>query len=312
MMSNTEKQNHAPFSPAWGKQDEYRKEAMQDIKGELKLFEQGSAVVVTEQELDMRQFKGTVETDDWYVTVVRLRGPQHGLPDGNKKSFLKSSCKIEMDPKVLQRQDASFPEFVTTNEKLINELVRQINAAIKPNEQDPMLSELHWELIDEMKGVLASKAANESTNDLADQEQAISLSEEYVASNLSNGATDVDVAMALYLRGALGGVSALRTALGMPTLGFGHEDDSKVHVNERFNILQAEGNCNPNFVVIDGKRTNSGHAAPGAKILSSEMSRAEAIALADTLQANHDAEVGLSNVRNVTSADLEIRGIRFP
>lgn len=62
-----------------------------------------------------------------------------------------------------------------------------------------------------------------------------------------------------------------------------------MHKNARFNILQANGNCNPNFVVIDGQRTNSGHAEFGAKVVSLEMPRAKAIALADKMQTDIEA-----------------------
>lgn len=62
-----------------------------------------------------------------------------------------------------------------------------------------------------------------------------------------------------------------------------------MHKNPRFNILQANGNCNPNFVVIDGQRTNSGNAAFGAKVISSEMPRDKAIILADKMQADSEA-----------------------
>ena len=55
--------------------------------------------------------------------------------------------------------------------------------------------------------------------------------------------------------------------------------------NTRSNIVQADGNCNPNFVVVDGQRSDSGHLAPGGKKVSSEMPRPQAIALADKLQA---------------------------
>ena len=60
-----------------------------------------------------------------------------------------------------------------------------------------------------------------------------------------------------------------------------------MHMNSRFNILQASGNGNPNFVVIDGRRTDAGHRALGARIISGEMSRADAITFADGLQAKY-------------------------
>lgn len=66
-----------------------------------------------------------------------------------------------------------------------------------------------------------------------------------------------------------------------------------MHKNSRFNIVQAAGNCNPNFLVIDGQRTDSGHMVHGAKILSgAALPRADAIQLADTLQAAHDTYAG--------------------
>ena len=58
-----------------------------------------------------------------------------------------------------------------------------------------------------------------------------------------------------------------------------------MHKNARFNIIQAEGNGNPNFVVIEGQRTDSGHAAPGATTISEAMPREKAIELADKLEA---------------------------
>lgn len=61
-----------------------------------------------------------------------------------------------------------------------------------------------------------------------------------------------------------------------------------MHKNTRFNILQAEGNCNPKFVVIDGQRTDSGQMAPGGQIVSGHMTRGEAIKLADGMQARAD------------------------
>lgn len=60
------------------------------------------------------------------------------------------------------------------------------------------------------------------------------------------------------------------------------------HKNSRFNIVQAESN-KPEFVVIDGQRLPGGYAAPGAKVISQPMSRANAIASADLLQKIADS-----------------------
>ena len=57
-----------------------------------------------------------------------------------------------------------------------------------------------------------------------------------------------------------------------------------MHKNPRFNIVQAPGNCNRNFVVIEGQRTDSGHMAHGGKVLTVEMPRADAISLADKME----------------------------
>ncbi len=65
-----------------------------------------------------------------------------------------------------------------------------------------------------------------------------------------------------------------------------------MHINARFNIVQAAGNCNPLFNVIDGHRTNSGHMAPYAKMLSGPaLPRDKAIELADALQGIYDTYV---------------------
>lgn len=58
-----------------------------------------------------------------------------------------------------------------------------------------------------------------------------------------------------------------------------------MHKNTHYNIVQADGNGNRNFVVIAGLRTDSGHRTPGAAVISGELPREEAIALADQLQS---------------------------
>lgn len=62
-----------------------------------------------------------------------------------------------------------------------------------------------------------------------------------------------------------------------------------MHNNTHYNIVQANGNCNPNFVVIAGLRTASGHSAAGAVTISAELPRDQAIALADKLQSAYQA-----------------------
>lgn len=57
----------------------------------------------------------------------------------------------------------------------------------------------HWDLIDEMKGALGADAANASSDDAADQEEALNGAESWVSSELSNGSLVDDVAMARWL-----------------------------------------------------------------------------------------------------------------
>lgn len=59
----------------------------------------------------------------------------------------------------------------------------------------------HWDLIEGMKGVLGAAAANESTDDESDQDEALSTAESWVTDNCSDGGIAEDVAMALWLRG---------------------------------------------------------------------------------------------------------------
>lgn len=61
-----------------------------------------------------------------------------------------------------------------------------------------------------------------------------------------------------------------------------------MHHNDRFNILQADGNGNFLFLVINGQRTASGHATQGSERLYGLWMRDQAIRLADDLQAFHD------------------------
>lgn len=68
-----------------------------------------------------------------------------------------------------------------------------------------------WDLVDEMKGVLASSAANESADDAGDQESAIAAAESWVAENCSSGDVGEVVAMALWLRGDEEGEAFLRS-----------------------------------------------------------------------------------------------------
>lgn len=69
--------------------------------------------------------------------------------------------------------------------------------------------EAHWDLIEDMKGVLGAAAANESTDDESDQDEALLTAETWVTNNCSDGGIAEDVAMALWLRGAKDGEAHL-------------------------------------------------------------------------------------------------------
>lgn len=85
-------------------------------------------------------------------------------------------------------------------------LIAALAAEIGDSSED-----VHWELVDEMKDALASSAANESSDDAADQEGAIAAAESWVAENCSDGGAAEDVAMALWLRGIEEGEAFLRS-----------------------------------------------------------------------------------------------------
>lgn len=59
-----------------------------------------------------------------------------------------------------------------------------------------------------------------------------------------------------------------------------------MHTNKRYNIMQAPTVNSRKWVVIFGQRTGSGHAAPGAVIVSNEMTRDDAILMADYWDAH--------------------------
>ncbi len=63
-----------------------------------------------------------------------------------------------------------------------------------------------------------------------------------------------------------------------------------MHKNPRFNIVQAAGNCNPLFVVIEGQRSDSGNMEFNGKVLTVPMSRDDAINLADKMENEIAAE----------------------
>lgn len=56
-----------------------------------------------------------------------------------------------------------------------------------------------------MKGFLSSAAANDSSDDESDQEDALSTAESWVTDNCSSGGVEEDVAMAFWLRGMADG-----------------------------------------------------------------------------------------------------------
>lgn len=62
-----------------------------------------------------------------------------------------------------------------------------------------------------------------------------------------------------------------------------------IHHNSKFNIIQAESNMNL-WNVIDGQRMPAGYPSKGAKVVAVGLTRVQAIATADALQAASDAQ----------------------
>ena len=89
-----------------------------------------------------------------------------------------------------------FAEFCRDNAVLINSLSGD-GANIR--------SMSHWALVDEMKGVLGAAASNDSTDDEEQQDQALYAAEGWVSDELSDAGPEGDVAMALFLKGAVDG-----------------------------------------------------------------------------------------------------------
>lgn len=69
----------------------------------------------------------------------------------------------------------------------------------------------HWELVDEMKTLFGSNAANDSGDDADRQDAVLDVVEEMVSQTCSDGGVQEDVAMALWLRGHDGGEAYLRS-----------------------------------------------------------------------------------------------------
>lgn len=84
------------------------------------------------------------------------------------------------------------------------EIIEAISARL-----DGIDEEAHWDLVDEMKGVFGASFANDSTDNEADQDDALSRAESWIADNCSSGGIAEDVAMALWLRGPKDGESFL-------------------------------------------------------------------------------------------------------
>lgn len=97
-------------------------------------------------------------------------------------------------------QIEQFLQFKQSNAVAIKKIVSKIGA---------IAEDAHWNLIDDMKGYLGSEAANGSSEDDDDQDNAISSAETWVTDHCSDGGIEEDVAMALWLRGTSDGESFL-------------------------------------------------------------------------------------------------------
>jgi len=94
---------------------------------------------------------------------------------------------------VRQAPGADFDAFQATNAARIDAVVQRLGAR--------RFTSLHWDLVDELKGVLGAQAANASSDDAGEQEDAIAEAEGWVTDNVSQGGVESTVAMALWLRG---------------------------------------------------------------------------------------------------------------
>ena len=78
----------------------------------------------------------------------------------------------------------------------------------------PELDDFFWEQLSELKGYLASNAANTCTSDEA-QDNAIIEAEEWVTDNLSGKGLASDIAVVFWLNGTIDGTLLIRTELGL-------------------------------------------------------------------------------------------------
>ncbi len=95
----------------------------------------------------------------------------------------------------------AFAVFMETNEALIETLAEAMAG------RD--VSAQHWMLVDELKGALGAAAANDSSDNADDQEEALCAAEGWVTDNISHAGNAATAAMALWLRGAERGTKLL-------------------------------------------------------------------------------------------------------
>lgn len=107
---------------------------------------------------------------------------------------------LDVSPVLVEK--SRFMKFKQTHVLRIQRLVEEIHE---------VSDDLHWDLIDEMKGVFASYAANESGDNRDGQDSAIAQAESWVAAHCGDGDFANTVAMALWLKGVEAGETLLRS-----------------------------------------------------------------------------------------------------
>jgi hypothetical protein len=90
-------------------------------------------------------------------------------------------------------------------------LVRTLSEALEGSMD--AIGDVYWEQIDELKGYLGSRAANDAGDDRQAQAQAIAQCESYVASHISNADAPMWVTAVIAMNGEERGAEIIREAL---------------------------------------------------------------------------------------------------
>ncbi|MGF6440100.1 hypothetical protein [Paraburkholderia youngii] len=203
---------------------------------------------------------------------------------------------------------SSYESFVSLNKAAIERILQQIAIAV-PNEQAQYakLEDLHWDLIDDMKGHLASAAANETADDARDQESALERAEDWVSSHLSGGGTEATVAMAFLLKGETTGLKFLQDSLGIPTLSLSDGPEGKVP-QQHMTVYQPDADHMPDdlmsFEVFQSLEAGKSRypEVPSEAWLTLNLGDVEDASILDAEQAGMKLQETMSQAKNEVSA----------